>query len=119
MGQHGGGGQPGGGAQQVGNKQQGGNGGHQGGGGSGGGGGTPLLRFQPQVTGPVWATFIATISPLKDGKGTALCRDAVYKVGGCQTNGCNGWHPKRGSREAARVLDTVKAALPNSPFIAF
>jgi len=62
------------------------------------------------------AAFMATIAPLKDGKGTVLCRDAVRR--GCQHKVCKGWHPKRSSREATRVLDAIKAALPSTLFTA-
>jgi hypothetical protein len=63
-----------------------------------------------------WSTFMDSIKPLKASNGSQLCRDAVYKNGGCTHTSCPGWHPKRGSREARKVLDAVKAAVPAFPF---
>jgi len=108
--------QPGGG-QQGGGGHQGGGGGHQGGGGGGGGNGLALLRFHGQ--GPVaadWGTFLDALKSLKDGKGTQLCRNAVYKAGGYPLATCQFWHPDRGTRDAREVLDAVKAAVPNCKF---
>ena len=103
-GQHGGGRQHSGGAQQ-GVGQQAGNGGFQ----SGGGGAQALLHFHISPQGADWAAFNGAIAPLTDGNGVSICRDAVHK--GCLHAACKGWHPKRGSRKAKEVLDTVRAAI--------
>jgi len=117
QGGRGGGPQSGAGGRQAGGAHQSGavGGGHQS---SGGGNGSALLRFASQPSAADFSTFIDTIKPLKDRNGVTLCRNAVFKPGGCANQVCPGWHPKRNSREAKYVLDDIKAAVPHCPFVA-
>ena len=99
-------------------------GGHQGGGdgggkqSSGGGNSSALLRFASQPLAADFSTFIDAMKLLKDRNGVTLCRNAVFKPGGCANQVCQGWHPKRNSREARTVLNAIKAAVPHCPFVA-
>jgi hypothetical protein len=53
---------------------------------------------------------------VKDGSGTQVCREYTYKHKGCARSSCPGWHPARGTRDAKKVLDAVKKAMPAFPF---
>jgi hypothetical protein len=55
-----------------------------------------------------------TLKSLMDGNGTQLCRESAHR--GCARVACPGWHPKRGTRDAKKVLDAVKKAMPAFPF---